>query len=210
MVRNQDDASFVSWASTFHPESVRLQNQDQNPWMQVYHETCSPDIAQENIPVAVQVHDVVRIEEDLEANSQQPCERPTSPQHHQANSSHPEGPCDDTPQCSQTSRPQPWRHSNLIDLIIGFVFAIAAFLWTVKIELSAIIIYTIAAGFHYLAEEVFTTTPAFLLFKSICLVLVSILMIVDAILLTVSVGDRNSWWRGAICMCTIRWASFGW
>jgi hypothetical protein len=176
MVRNQDDASFVAWTATLHPESAastidpRFQNQ-YNPWVAVYHETCS-DITYENIPVAVQV---VSVDEDIEANPQQP-------------SSHPENPHEDTQDSPHppTSRPQPWKHSNLIDLIIGFALALCAFVWTIKIELFAIIIYTIAAGFYYLAEEVFSSTPA-LLGKSICLILVSVLMIVDAILLTVSV-----------------------
>ena len=202
MVRNQDDQSFVSWTATLHPETAassidpRLQNQE-NPWVAVYLETCSD---YDSMPVAINVvavHD--DDDDDIEANPQQPAERAASPQHEQVGSSDAQSPTttDDVP-----SRPQPWKHSNLIDLLIGFTFAITSFCWTVKVELSAIIIYTIAAGFHYLAEEVFSSAPG-LLGKSICLMVTSILMIFDAILLTVSVLVTEVLGGLALFICAI-------
>ena len=165
MVRNQDDASFISWTATLHPESAvssiapQLQNHP-NAWAAVYHETCS-DVNYENMPVAVVVP--VDDDHDIEANPQQPREQISSPQHTSGLSSDlecPPGSADNRTGASPSPRPQPWKHSNFVDLIIGFGLAIASFIFTVKIELSAILIYTMAAGCHYLAEEVFTSTPS--------------------------------------------------
>jgi hypothetical protein len=193
MVRNQDDASFVSWTATLHPESAvstidpRLQNQ--SPWATVYRETFS-DVTFENMPVATHV---VAVDEDLEGHPQQPQDR-ISAQHDQGNSPHGD--------IAPPSRLQPWKHSNLIDLILGFALLFATFIWTIKIEVTAIIIYTIAAGFHYLGEEVFSANPL-LLGKSICLLIASILMVVDAVLLTISVLVTELLGGVAFFLCTL-------
>jgi hypothetical protein len=182
MVRNQDDASFVSGTATLHPESAvstidpRLQNQ--SPWATVYRETCSDDA----------------VDEDLEGNPQQPQDR-ISAQHDQGSSPHGD--------IAPPSRLQPWKHSNLIDLILGFALLFATFIWTIKIEITAIIIYTLAAGFHYLGEEVFSATPL-LLGKSIRLLIASTFMVVDTVvLLTVSVLVTVLLGGVAFFLCTL-------
>jgi hypothetical protein len=197
MVRNQDDTSFVSWTATLHPESaassIDPRFQSQAPWATVYNETCS------DIPVAVEV---VPVDDDIEGNPQQPQDR-LSAQHDQGNE-FPESLHDDTQGTTHPApyRPQPWKHSNLIDLIIGFTLALSAFLVSIKIELTAILIYTLAAGFHFVGEEI-CTSPALLLGKAICLTVTSVLMIVDAILLTVSVLVTELLGGIALLLCTL-------
>ena len=179
MVRHQDDASFVSWAATLHPESAttsidsRYQS-NENPWMTVYHETVSV-MTEDGLPVAVQV---VSVDEDPEDSSL----------HHPSDShGRDNGDSGDrTATNSPSRRPQPWRHSNLIDLILGFALAITAILFTFKIELAAIVTYMLAAGSNLMAEKVFYQ-PVYIMFKSIALLLTSIFMVVDMVLLTVSV-----------------------
>lgn len=196
MVRNQDDSSFVSWTATLHPETAsssidpRLQNTNLNPFVAVFHETCAPD-GFDNVPVAIQViaiDDDDDDEDDIEANPQQPQEATTTnTSQDAAREDYQDSPDSiDPPARPPPSRPQPWKHSNLIDLIVGVALSFTAILWTIKIELTAIIIYTIAAGFQYLADEVLGSA-VYQLGKSICMMITSILMIVDAILLTVSV-----------------------
>ena len=179
MVQNDDDQSFLTLAQILHPEmtpsGVNRRHPDESPWATVYYEAVSGPIDYENIPVAL---DVVAVDEEIEeANPQQPQEigSPSRPPHHPQSSG-----------AQSLPRPQPWQHSNFIDLVVGFAFTITAFICTLKIELTAILIYTLAAGFHYIAEEVFSAAPA-LLMRSICMTVASILMIVDPILLTVSV-----------------------
>jgi hypothetical protein len=179
MVRNQDDASFVSWAATLHPESATTsidpRNQsDENPWMTVYHETVSV-MTEDRLPVAVQV---VSVDEDPDDSSL----------HHPSDShGRDDGDIGDHRVTNSPSRrPQPWRHSNLIDLILGFALAITSILFTFKIEFAAIIIYMLASGFNFLAEKIFYQ-PVSMMFKSIALLVTSIFMFVDVVLLTVSV-----------------------
>lgn len=199
MVRNEDDQSFLTFAQILHPEMapsvVSRRHPDQSPWATVYYEAVSGPVDYENIPVAL---DVVAVDEDLEAaNPQQPQEV-------------------ESPDCDGNGtlplhagmeqrplpRPQPWQHSNLIDLIVGFSLTLTAFFCTLKIELTAILIYTLAAGFHYAAEEIFTASPA-LLPKSICMTICGVLMIVDPILLTVSVLVSELVGFLALLLCSI-------
>lgn len=197
MVRNDDDQSFLTFAQILHPEmapsGVSRRHPDESPWATVYYEAVSGPVDYENMPVAM---DVVAVDDDVEAaNPQQPQEmrsgeRPgTHPLHSNTTS-------------APLPKPQPWQHSNLIDLLLGFALAITAFICTLKIELTAILIYTLAAGFHYASEEIFTTTPA-LLPRSICMTLCSILMIVDPILLTVSVLVSELVGFVALLVCSI-------
>jgi hypothetical protein len=87
-------------------------------------------------------------------------------------------------------------------LILGFAFSLSAFICTIKIELTAIIIYTIAAGFHYLADEVFHH-QAGMLGRSICMLICSVLMIVDPILLTVSLLVTELIGGLALLLCSL-------
>ena len=179
MVRHQDDASFVSWAATLHPESATTSidsrhQSNENPWMTVYHETVSV-MTEDGLPVAVQV---VSVDEDHDDSS---LHHP-SDSHGRDNGDSGEHTVTNSP----SRRPQPWRHSNLIDLILGFALAITSILFTFKIELAAMIVYMLAAGSYYLAEKVFYQ-PVSMMFKSIALLLTPIFMFVDVVLLTVSV-----------------------
>jgi hypothetical protein len=183
MVRNQEDSSFMSWTATLHPESAvsstdpRLETT--SSWATVYHETCGGD-NNENVPIAIQV--VPLGEED------QPHPHQEERNHYDTESQLPSAEIDATNEPMSTtsvSRPQPWKHSNLIDLILGSALVLACFVCTISIEIAAIIVYTLAAGFHFLADEIFFSTPL-LLAKSICLILTAVFMIVDAVLLVVS------------------------
>jgi len=99
---------------------------------------------------------------------------------------------------------QPWRHSNVVDLIFGFAFSLVAFITTIKIELTATIIYTIAAGFHYLAEEVCQDgTGVLRMGRSVCMILCSVLMVVDPIFLTVSLVLTELIGGLALIVCTV-------
>jgi hypothetical protein len=180
MVRNQDDASFISWAATLHPESATTSidprhQSNENPWMTVYHETV-PVMSEDSLPVAVQV---VSVDEDPDLSSlhdpsdRHALENGDSGDHRVKNSPsrHP---------------PQPWRHSNLMDLILGLTLAITSILVTFEIELAAIMIYMLAAGSNFLAENVFHQ-PVSMMFKSIALLVTSIFMFVDVVLMTVSI-----------------------
>jgi hypothetical protein len=179
MVRHQGDASFVSWAETLHPESATTSidprhQRNENPWMTVYHETVSV-MTEDGLPVAVQV---VSVDEDPDDSSL----RQGLDSHCRDNGHNGDHRVTNPP----SRRPQPWRHSNLIDLILGLAFAITSILFTFKIELAAIIIYMLAAGSNFLAEKIFYQ-PVSVMFKSIALLVTSIFMFVDVVLLTVSV-----------------------
>jgi len=197
MVREEDDQSFASLtiAELLHPESaestITRRHDDESPWATVYYEAVSGPVDYENIPVVMHV---VAVHDDMEANPQQPQDtrspRQNRPERNDRNSSRP------------LARPQPWQHSNLVDLILGFVFASAALLTTINIELTAIVIYTIAVGFYYLAEEVFSSVPA-LLGRSICLAVSGTLMVVDPILLTVSVLVTELLGGIALLLCSV-------
>lgn len=204
MVRNDVEQSYVSLTLTelLHPEAaassiITRRPDGESPWATVYYEAVSGPICYEDMPVAL---NVVAIHDDIETDDPQRCgdsdshrngaHRQLHPLQRQSNSTRP------------LPKPQPWQHSNLIDLILGFAFALTAFIFTIKIELTAIIIYTIAAGCHYLAEEVFSSTPA-MLGKSICMIICGVLMIVDPILLTVSVIVTELIGGLALLLCTI-------
>lgn len=183
MVRNEDDQSFMSltFAELLHPETaastITRRQEGESPWATVYYEAVSGPVDYESVPVAT---NVVAVQDDIEAHPQQS---------HDISSARPgrrEQSSGDLDCPHPLPKVQPWQHSNLVDLIFGFAFSLGAFITTIKIELTAIVIYTIAAGFYYLADEVFSSSPG-LLAKSICLTVSGALMIVDAVLLTVSV-----------------------
>ena len=213
MVRNQEDASFVSWASSLHPESAipstdpRLDNA--NPWATIYSETFGgDDDNMENVPVAVQV---VPLNETEDYTQQPHHHRPPeeTPYDHDPESqfragsaTEIDGSSNQNGNTTASRRPQPWKHSNLIDLILGFALTLVSFLCTIKIEIAAIVVYTIAAGCYFLGEEVFSATPL-LLAKSICLTVTAALMIADAVLLTVSVVVTEVLGGVAFFLCAI-------
>jgi len=196
MVRNEDDQSFPSLTlnELLHPEtavsSTSQSHSDQSPWATVYFEAVSGSVDYDSMPVAT---DVVPIHDVETANPQQPQEAP-SPQR-VSQDSH-------TPQPPSLPKVQPWQHSNVIDLILGFTLTVAAFMCTIKIEITAIIIYTLAAGLHYLAEEVFNG-PGGVLGRTLCLFLSAVLMVVDPILLTVSLLVTELIGGLALLLCTI-------
>ncbi len=195
MVRNDADQSFASLSLTelLHPEAaasnITRRHNDESPWATVYYEAVSGPHSDDDVPVTFEV---VEIHDDMEdANLQQPRDLECcAPPQHTAGTLRP------------LPKPKPWQHSNLIDLILGFSFTFAAFICTIKIELTAILLYTMAAGFHYLAEEVFSSTPA-MLGKSICLIVCGVLMVFDPILLTVSVMVTELLGVIALLLCTI-------
>lgn len=203
MVQNNADQSFASLTITelLHPEMaasvIRRRNDDESAWATVYYEAVSGPLSYEDMPVAF---NVVAIHDDIED---------TTPQHPQESGScrsrriEEQGPHqDDANALRPLPKPQPWQHSNLVDLILGFALTLSAFICTIKIELTAILIYTIAAGAHYLAEEVFSSSAA-LLGRSICLVICGTLMVVDPILLTVSVIVTELIGWIALLLCTV-------
>jgi hypothetical protein len=201
MVRNEDEQSFASLTLTelLHPETadfgITRRHGGESPWETVYYEAVAGPVDYDNMPIATSVV-AIDEDEDLEAaNPQQPQDM-SSP--HRSTSSHREQ--------SNVQQPfpkvQPWRQSNLIDLILGFALSLTAFILTIKLELTAIIIYTIAAGFHHLAEEIFHH-PAGMLGRSICMVICSVLMVVDPILLTVSLLVTELIGGLALLLCSL-------
>ena len=207
MVRNDDDQSFfsaLSIAELLHPETaastITRQHHDESTWATVYYEAVSGPEDYENMPMAV---DVIAIQHDIEeANPQQPLDLSSiqsnignSPLHHTSA-------LDSRTTPRHLPQVKPWQHSNLVDLILGFSFSLAACICTIKLELTAIIIYTIAAGFYYLADVVFTSTPG-LLAKNICLAVCAVLMVVDPILLTVSVLVTELLGGISLLLCSI-------
>jgi len=210
MVRIPDEQSFTSLtlAELLHPESadsgITRRYGDESPWATVYHETVAGPFGYENITVATNV-EVVSIDDDAEtANPQQPQDR-YSPPGMSSSTPHPshcEPITSNQPYQQPLPKVQPWRHSNLLDLILGFAFSLAAFLCTIKIELTAIIIYTIAAGCHYLADEVFQHAAG-TLGRSICMLVCWVLMVVDPILLTVSLVVTELIGGLALMICSI-------
>ena len=212
MVRIQDDQSFASLtlAELLHPETansgITRRYGYESPWATVYHETVAGPFGYENITVATNV-EVVGDDDDVEAaNPQQPQDRydPHGTISSSTTPSHCEPLATNQPQQQQPlPKVQPWRQSNLMDLICGFAFSLAAFLFTIKIELTAIIIYTIAAGFHYLADEVFHHAAAGTLGRSVCMLICWVLMVVDPILLTVSLLVTELIGGLALMICSI-------
>jgi hypothetical protein len=175
----QEDASFLSWTATLHPETAvatlapHALRDNRNPLEVVYHEVRSSDDPCEELPVAVNVVAVVDDEHD---------------------DRHPNG-------AESISRPMPWRHSGTVDLILGFMFTFVALLTTFKIELVAFLIYAVAALFH-LTSERFFGHPATLLFKSIFGLVSAALMIADSVLLMVNVLITEILGGVALLLCT--------
>ena len=207
MVRHVDDVSFFS---LLHPEEYTAvattgpatsgDGNTATPWAVVYNEALS-EFRDENVPVAIQV---VAVDEDCQDT--QPISgggisrRTTS----RSNSNAEDSPSDNDDDFEAQSRPgrkkrklQPWKHSNLIDLILGFSLTITCILVTVKLEIAAILIYILAAGSQWLGDE--RLVP----FKPLLFVLVAIFMFVDAVLLTVSVLVTEILGWVAHLLCTI-------
>ena len=216
MVRNQDDASFLSWTATLHPESAAsttitasaLQSH-RNPLEVVYHEIASDDAYFDGLPVAVQV---VTVDEDEEGRQELGTSHPysTTAQHtnNQDHSSfslvQDDLHLDDSAPAGRTAvyRPKPWRYSNTIDLVLGFMLSFVAWVTTVKMEVTAFVIYAIAALFHTMAEKVFGRSPTTMLCKSIFHVLTAVMMIVDSVLIMVSVLVTEILGAMALFLCT--------
>jgi hypothetical protein len=216
MVRNQDDASFLPWTATLHPESAATSipaaalQRNRNPLEVVYHEIASDDAYFDGLPVALQV---VAVDDDDDDEEELPN---GTGQHFTSSSSNNNGhgalsrndpnesagipATNNTP--GAVYRPKPWRHSNTIDLILGFMLSFVAWVTTVKLEVTAFVIYAIAALFHAMAEKVFGQSPATLLCKSIFSVLTAVMMIVDSVLIMVSVLVTEILGAIALFLCT--------
>lgn len=221
MVRNQDDASFVSWTATLHPESAtsaidpRFQD-SQSHWVTVFNEAAN------NFPVDVQV---VSVDEDQETDDMREEEeqQQQQQQHHHHHHRHHHSHHDEESSCMNgnvrrrtnnagcdgnhvpsrsCTRPQPWKHSNFVDLVLGFSMTFSAVATTLKLELCAIIIYMLASGCHYISEKGFRS-PYLMMFKAIMLLLSSIFMFVDAILLVTSVLVTEALGCVAHLLCAI-------
>lgn len=209
MVVNKDDSSFLSWTATLHPESaIRTANMNpaslhgQHPLVAVYHEISADDTSYEGVPVAVPV---VAVNDD-DNNDIDGCglghqvrnsTTMNSSNHVQQYQEH------NPVRSTYSSRPQPWRHSNLIDLIVGGVLALSAFIVSVKLELVAFILYLLAVVFHYLAEDVFGQHPTLIMFRSIFLLVTGVLMVVDSVLLMVNVLVTEILGAVALLLCTM-------
>jgi hypothetical protein len=208
MVRNQDDASFLTWTATLHPESATTtmgpsaRQSNRNPLEVVYYEISSDDVYFDGLPIAVQV---VAVDDDndngdhihqncsglhrqTERTATLPVEDPDS------NLSE--------PAAAAIYRPKPWRYSNAIDLVLGFMLALVTWITTLKLELTAFIVYALAAGFYFLSEKVFGGSPVTILFKSIFGILTAVLMIVDAVILMVNVLVTEILGAVALFLCT--------
>lgn len=207
-------SSFLSWTDTLNPESaasinntvLRLSSsqnlhQRMNPLEVVYHEISSDDAYFDALPVAVQV---VQVDDD-ENN------RISASQHSQQPNmfSHPQDP-NAPPEHSNTTltspvavyRPKPWRYSNTFDLVFGFLFAFVAWVTTVKLEITAFVVYACAALFHVMAERVSGRNPTTLLCKSVLGVLSAVMMAIDAVLILVSVLVTEIFGALALFLCT--------
>jgi hypothetical protein len=224
MVRHQDDASFLSWTATLHPESAAVTSisasalrRHRNPLEVVYHEIASNDAYFDGLPVAVQVVPIV--DEDEEGHQQQDetgylSSRTSAAQHNNNNNNnnnnhfHSSLVQDDPDESSlqpagaSVYRPKPWRYSNAIDLVLGFMLSFVAWVTTVKLEVTAFVIYAVAALFHSMADKVFCRSPATMLCKTIFSVLTAIMMIVDSVLIMVSVLVTELLGMIALFLCT--------
>eukprot|EP00934_Nitzschia_sp_Nitz4_P000015 Nitzschia sp. Nitz4//scaffold137_size62074//25506//26586//NITZ4_006415-RA/size62074-processed-gene-0.86-mRNA-1//-1//CDS//3329535700//15//frame0 len=194
MVLNQQAPLTLS--HLMHPEAVEVRqdpnNNRQLPWSTLYHEfAAGPMEYDPNIPVAVEVVEI----EQAPVNPV-PQFEPAATSAHNVSSS------DRYQKQQEEYQSKPWRHSNLIDLLVGLSLSLSAIVSTASIELAAIIIYSLAAGFHFVAEEVFFVTPL-ILFKSVFLLVCGVLMIVDPILLTTSVLVTEILGGVALLVCSI-------
>lgn len=100
-------------------------------------------------------------------------------------------------------KPQPWRHSNLIDLVIGGLLALCAFTTTIKIEITAFLIYGLAVAFNNVAEKACGRSTPLLIFRSIFLLLAGVFMFVDSVLLLVSVLVTEILGALALFLCAL-------
>jgi hypothetical protein len=213
MVRHQDDASFLSWTATLHPESASVTSisanalqRHRNPLEVVYHEVASHESDFNELPLAVQV---VPVDEDEEGHHQDgtaPLNSTSNASQHTHNNFHSSLPQDDPDSPSHGPaapyRPKPWRHSNTIDLILGFMLSFVAWITTVKLEVTAFLIYALAAFFHSMAEKVCGRSPSTMVCRTIFSVLTAVLMIVDSVLIMVSVLVTEILGIIALFLCT--------
>ncbi|KAG7344126.1 hypothetical protein IV203_022134 [Nitzschia inconspicua] len=212
MVRHQDDTSFLSWTATLHPESAMassgVSSTTRNPLEVVYHEIASDDVYFDGLPVAVQVVTVDNDDDQEQLTVSANQQLYTSTRNHTHNghtalSHQDQEDLDETMASGNVYRPKPWRHSNAIDLVLGFVLAFCAWITTVKLEVTAFVVYAMAAFFHVLAEKVFGQTSATLLCKSIFSIVTAVLMIVDSVLIMVSVLVTEIMGALALILCTV-------
>jgi hypothetical protein len=213
MVRHVDDVSFFSLlhpeqysSSAAATEEVNNNNSNSNttplPWAAVYNEAVS-EFRDDSVPVAIQV---VAVDEDcqddtLSTSRAGGISRRRS--HHEDDDSDDYDDDDLEHHAGTSSRRekkrklQPWKHSNLVDLILGFSLTITCILVTVKMEIAAIIIYILAAGCQWLSDERLSA------FQPLLMLLVAIFMFVDAVILTVSVLVTEIVGWLAHLLCTI-------
>mmetsp|Transcript_19440 Transcript_19440/g.46959 ORF Transcript_19440/g.46959 Transcript_19440/m.46959 type:complete len:419 (+) Transcript_19440:289-1545(+) len=194
----ESSSSFLSWRTTLNPMAARFRHQpNNNSIVAAYeeirsygdndyydHEDNSHNDEHQGLPVAMNV--VAVEDDDHHSHHHHHIE-----QQHNQNLHHGDPTHVSSSSSSCYYRPQPWRHSNLIDLIIGGLSALCAFITTIKIEFAAFIIYALAVGSHNVAEKMACGTNqsrnSLLIFRSIFMLLAGVFMFVDSILLLVSV-----------------------
>jgi hypothetical protein len=103
----------------------------------------------------------------------------------------------------QQQRPQPWKHSNLLDLVLGLIVTVIAVISTFKLELTAFLLYLLAAGCFYVAEHSALNSPVYLLFKAVLLLITHVFMFLDSILLMISVLITEVLGGIALFLCTM-------
>jgi hypothetical protein len=158
----------LTFAETLHPEAAEAhidpQNGGDSAWGTVYMEAVG------DMPVVVAVAERVEIDEE---------EMP-APISQVATVSRPEL----ANERANAERARPiGRGCFCIEGLVGCIMMVSCVVFTFSIELGAVIIYLVASAFHYVT--IIGEMP--ILFKAIFLLVVQILMIVDAVLLTLSV-----------------------
>jgi hypothetical protein len=103
----------------------------------------------------------------------------------------------------QQQRPQPWKHSNGLDLVLGLIVTLVAVMSTFKLELTAFLLYLVAAGCFYVTEHSALNSPVYLLLKAVLLLITHVFMFLDSILLMISVLITEVLGGTALFICTM-------
>ena len=220
MVRHPDDASFLSWTDTLRPGSAagNVSNPGGNAWVTVYYEVVAEvDDDRNNMmyPVAT---DVVMVDggqqEDIESltmpsmseNVSRSAYSPTSssrlPERNSLEVGTEDAVDDHHYRQPKGIRRQPWRHSNLLDLIVGLCLSVTAVVFTFKMEICSMLIYFVGVAFHYLAEEVFSSSVCVML-RAIFYLVTGIMMFVDSVLLVTNVLVTEILGFTALFVCSL-------
>ena len=219
MVRHQDDTSFLSWTDTLRPASAAstVNNNGENVWATVYYEVVAEvdNLDDMTYPVAT---DVVMFDEgrqeDIESltipsmsvHTSDGASNIESVRTAQRNSLEvvTEESSDNGHHYRQPRRirRQPWKHSNLLDLILGLAMSLGAVIFTFKMELVSMAMYLVAVAAHYLTEEVFSS-QVYLIPKAILLLIMGIMMFVDSVMLIASVMVTELLGVVALLVCTL-------